>query len=360
MIDVVDYESLYSKDPDTVNKVSELRDQIEAKEAEVVRLREHLERDNEVDMTQFSEELKRLQKAFDIVQKMCAEKIAPIQNEYNERSSKLEAKQKYMESMEEIAKERLDFLQLMNNKIDDTTAKLEDPVVKPVEEVVILPLTKEAAKLETDLANMMRNGQLDAYSEKQLGKLNDEIQRNVKDSEYDEKKQERRIDTAKQDISVRYSKPKPPKITQEWINANKVLNKNTLFLTEINNAIKLYNDEAKKLSSQNRADNDKLSSLRDEFASLQRFLPGDDGIFHDKGSLARAEMTKKEIENDKLNMKLLIAKGKYKVDKNRLESLQEKLKTFPSAIKANQESLQKAKNKRNEIENDLEKSNAIE
>ncbi|OHT16309.1 hypothetical protein TRFO_13324 [Tritrichomonas foetus] len=334
-----------------------MRDQIEAKEAEVVRLREALERDNEVDMSKVPDELKRLQRAFDQVQRICAERIAPIQNEFNKQASKHEAKQQYMDAMEEIAKERFEFLHKMNNKADDTTARLEDPVVKPVEETPIFPLSKEAGQLETELANLHRNSLLDSYSEKQFKKLNDEIQRNMKDAEFEEKKEERRVDTAKKDIAVRCNRPKPPKITQEWIDAQKNLTKNQIFLTEVNNAIKLFNDEAQKLVSQNRIQNDKLSTLRDEFASLQRFLPGEDGAFHDKDSMSRSEMTTKSMENDKLNMKLLVQKGKYKIEKSRLESIQEKLKTFPPTIKASQDSLQKTKNRRKEVEIDVENSN---
>lgn len=358
-IDVIDYDKNFGQDQETINHVTDLRNQIEAKETEVVRLREALERDNEVDMLKIPDELKKLQRAFDQVQKMCAERMAPYKTQFDKSTSLYEGRLSYMDTMEEIAKERSEFVQKMNYKADDTIARLDDPEVKPIDENPIYPLSHEAGQLETEIASLQRNAKLNSFSEKQLKKLNDEIQRNLKDADFDEKKEERRVENAKQDIAVRCSRPKPKtNITQEYIDSQKKLTMDTLFLTEVNNAIKFYNAESQKLSSQNRVQNETLSNLREEFLNLQRYLPGEDGTFADKNEMARTGITTKQIENDQLALKIAIEKGKLKVEKSRLDSLQERLKSFPASIKANQDSLQKLKNKRKEVELDLENSNA--
>ena len=354
-IDVIDYDRTFGQDQETINQVTELRNQIEQKEKDVVSLREALERDTEVDMTKYPEELKKLQAAFDQVQKTCAERIAPYLEELNQITSEYEGRQHYMESMNDIAQERMTFVQRINRKMDEIQAKLDNPDVDSVDEKKLIPKSLEVVQLESEYAALHRKTELDNYTEKHLKKLNDDIERDIKDADFEEKKEERRLNNVKEDISVRTSKPKPkPKVDQEWINSQKKSAMIQFYITEVNNAIQYFSNEERKISSQNDQQRAKLRQLTEDFLTLQRFLPGENGVFTDKDETERSDITGRLIEADKLVLKVKIAKGKLNIETEKLKWIEKKLKKFPDDIKAEQGRLEKEKNRRKEVETDLQ------
>ena len=71
----------------------------------VARLREDLKRNNEISFPETVEKLKKLQSAFDKVQKMCLQKINPVEYEYNNACARLEGKNWLMETYEKESKE---------------------------------------------------------------------------------------------------------------------------------------------------------------------------------------------------------------------------------------------------------------
>ena len=97
-IEKYDYETTI-RDQEAINLVAELRAKIDAKEAEMTRLREALQRDDEVSFPEMLDKLKKLQLAFENVQRMCLNKITPIELEYNRVCAQLEGKNNQITSL---------------------------------------------------------------------------------------------------------------------------------------------------------------------------------------------------------------------------------------------------------------------
>lgn len=356
-IELTDFDTTVARDQAAINQVTEMRDQIERKEAEVARLREQLERDNEVDMSKAPEELKRLQAAFDQVQKICAAKLAPIEEKLRKCQAKCEAKEHYCAQMSAIANERVSALTDLNAQTDRTTAALDDPAVHPIDECGLKPLISEGVKVQSDVGSVQRNASLDGYSEKQMAKLNEDLRRALADAIDLEEKAKRRVATAQKDIEVRCARPKVVTIDDEWVRETKKMNMTSLLLQEANNAIRLFNDEVARIANENRSHNEQVARLREELIALERYIPG--GNNDTSKNDARSEMTIKAANDDFLKQKLMVAKNKLKVARSRLASLQNKLNEQPAVLEDRKRALEQAKGLRVQADDALEETQTV-
>ena len=356
-VELANFETTGARDQEAITQVSEMREQIERKEAEVARLREQLERDNEVDMSKAPEELKRLQAAFDKVQKMCAARLAPVEDELKKYQAKLEGKQRYMQAMSRVAKERVDSVEPLRQLTEKTTMELDDPKVSPIDESPLKPLIVDGVSVQTNVDTHQRTAMLDGYTEKQMEKLNEEVKRALKDATDKEGKEKRRVETARKDIEVRCKKPKVVLIDDEWVDANKQLSLNLLKLQEVNHGIKIFNEEIAKLSAENRDHNTAISQAREQLIDLEKYIPVIGS--KDDGSEARGEMVKMIAENECLKLQVMIAKSKLKVDKSRLTSLEDKLNKQPAVLEEKNKALEKVRALRVQADDVLDQSQVV-
>lgn len=350
-----DFDTTLARDQAALDHVGELRDQIELKEAEIARLREALERETEIDESKAPEELRRLQAAFDRCQRDCHEKLRPVQLELEKVTSKLHGKKRFVEAMTEMAQERRDASKLLTSATDTSAHNLDDPSVAPVDESRLRVIVQEGVKVQTDFDTRRFRSGFDTHSEQQLTKLNEELQRLLTDAIANEERSHRRRDTAERDIEVRCARPKVILIDDDWVSASKMLSHDILILKDINNGIKMFNEEVGRLGSENRAINDKIADLREELISLEKYMPGQ-GM---SGNDPRFEMTRLIVENEILEAKIKVAQGKLKINREELATLRERLEKIPRTVEARKAAVDEAKRNRQQAEEQLDRVQAI-
>jgi hypothetical protein len=170
------FESL-SPSQEAVNVVQELRDRIEQKEAEILRLREALQRDDVIDITQTSAQLKELQITFDRVQKMCADRLDPVESEYNSVIAHLQGCRTYMDTLANACSERRKYLDRLSGYVKSTATDLHDPSVYENSEKSLESEAQRGSLAQFDLDRMKRSHSLELFAEKQLLKLNENLER---------------------------------------------------------------------------------------------------------------------------------------------------------------------------------------
>lgn len=351
-----DFDSTLARDTASINKVVQLRTEIEQREARVAQLREALERENEVEMSEMPNELKRLQAAFENVQQICAQRINPVQDQLNQLVADHGAKEHKVETMTHLAQERNTYFQQLSEKASNIIGDLHDPQTSnETDEKHLYPIVKEATEVITDLNNTEQRISQENYVESTLNKLNEELARYLTYENDEEQKMKRRVETVRKNIEVKCTRPKVNLINEDWVNAKKTLEVNNILLKDVNNTIKLFNHEAEKLASENRAQNENISALREELISLEKFLPDEK---QSKGS-QRSDMTAITTETDTLAAKLKIAQQKQKMEEKILKSLIKMKEKSASQVERKNQELEEAKAERVKCDVELQNSQDI-
>ncbi|KAH0787951.1 hypothetical protein GPJ56_008159 [Histomonas meleagridis] len=347
-VDFVDYNTTNNND-ESLAYVSYLQDQIEMKESEVTRYRESLGRNDETDMSHAPTELKKLQSAFEQVQKECAAKLSPYEDIYHQKDSVFEGKQNYIDTFTKLSQQKLDSLQSLSQKVDEIIASTIDPPVK-INDSQLEPLISNILKIQSDLDSASRSLNLDSYSAGELKNLNDELSKQLKDKLMQKQKSNRRIETLKKDIELKTSNNKPPTIDNEWVSYQQKLQFNTILLRECNSTIKNLNKEIETITKLNLKFNSDISKLREELIELNKFLPNE--------NFSSPIQNFNDASNDyEISIvKLYNSKAKQKVEKTKLYSLQKKLKEIMVKLKEKEKSLEKTKVKQKMAETELEES----
>lgn len=351
--------TLYREDFDTTlpattesrNLVQEMREEIEKKEIELNNLREKLARNDETDITAAQSELFALQGAFERLIKECESKLRPIQKKYSEEQATLEGKNRYCESIKESAKEREDFLKILDKRTCEAFAALENPDVPHVHEKSVLPLSKQSAHLQTEVGSLKRKLVLENHTISEMTKLNEILKRKLKQAQEEEKIAQMNLNSAKQDIEVRAKAPKVQVIDDEWIEAKRDLEYNTIMLNDANRSLNMINDECKRIENLNREYVENIRKLREELIILARYTP-DEGI-SDNGPSARSDLTKQQIDAEMGRVKIEALKAKIKNEQKKLKPIQTKLEEIPPMIEKAQKKLDELMDKRNQVEQDL-------
>jgi chromosome segregation ATPase len=352
-IERVDCETIIT-DQAAMNLVTELRDQIETKESEVARLREALERDSEVDESKTPEELRRLQAAFDRVQRDCALRIDPVQRKLSEIISRLEGKRRWVHLLSELCDERSTAYQKLANAINFTLSEFDDPEVHPDDESCLTPTVKEGLAVQRDYDCLKFQSGFRSHSEQELHKLNRELTDLLRESdELKEKENRRKISNQKQ-IDNRCTRPKVVLIDDSWVDASRTFNHNLLLLQEVKFGIKLFSDEIGKVQLEIQGQHSNIYRLGEELIELQRFVPGE--TEKDKGAETRYEMTKLAAETDAIKVKIRIAEAKYKIDRDKLAELTKQLKRIARDVEALKGQLADTKKRREAADEQLERS----
>jgi chromosome segregation ATPase len=345
-----DFDTTLARDQAALDHVGGLREQIEVKEAEIARLREALERETEIDESKAPEELRRLQAAFDRCQRECHEKLQPVALELHKKTSELRGKQRFLEAMAEIAQERRDASNRLTRATDESTRSLDDPSIVPVDESRFRVIVEEGVKVQTDFDTFHFRSGFDTHSVQQLTKLNEDLQRLLNDAVANEEHSHRRRDTAERDIEVRCARPKVVLIDDDWVSASTRLSHSALVLKELNNGIKMFNDEVGRLGSENRAINDKIAGFREELLSLEKYIP----VQGMMGTDLRFEITGLAMENERLEAKIRVVQAKLKINREQLATLRNRLEKIPSHVETMKAELDATKRNRQQAEEQLQ------
>lgn len=342
------------QEQEALNIVAELRAAIDSKESEVARLREALQRDDEISFPETVEKLKKLQSAFDKVQKMCLQKINPVEYEYNNACARLEGKNWLMETYEKESKERCTAYDRINQDINIVIAKMNDPNPNRADESTLYPLYGQSSAINFDLDRAKKINAFASAKEQKYRSLNESLKRHFADSVDRENKAERRHKTAQKDLEARCKTKKPFQITKEYLQAQKECEKKKLDLEHEKELLKMLKEDAKKLTIKNRNRVEKLHKLTEEFYDLDKYLPNenDSEMLAKEGSL-RAKLAVAEIERDNWQIELFVAKTKLKANQQMLNDIQKKIVDIQNIASKHQQALQLRKKERQEIEETL-------
>ena len=359
-IEKYDYETTI-RDQEAINLVAELRAKIDAKEAEMTRLREALQRDDEVSFPEMLDKLKKLQLAFENVQRMCLNKITPIELEYNRVCAQLEGKNNQITSLGKEAGERIQSIDRINKQACDAIAKLDDPKVNFVNEEPLYPIYGNLLLANFDLDCCKRSIAFTAAKETKYTSLNDSLKRLFDDAIDREKKAERKHNTAQKDLDVRGNKNKKTvQITKEYLAAQKLYEKNLIKLENQKGQIKFLKENVKNLTNENRNRVEILHNLTEEFYKLEKYLPNEEnhGMLSKDDSL-RAKLAVAEINRDNSQVEALIAKNKLKFNQQLLSEIQKKLVDIQNILEKHKQALQQRKNGRKLAEENLKKAHEL-
>ena len=344
-----DYDTTLPTTQEARDVVKEMRQEIEAKEVQLNKLRELLARQDETDISAAQAELNRLQGAFEIVSKECAAKLQPVQDEYNKQLASLEGRKKFCESLEQTAVERKKYLEALKEKTNTTMFNLEDPKVPEVNEKVLYPSIKTFAGLQSEVGTLKRTATLEKYTQSEMNKLNETLKRALKLAIEEQKMAELNLNSAKQDITVRRTAPKIPPVDDEWCEAKKNLELNQILLQDHNESLTRLNNEAKRIEDNNRNLVEESRKLREELIILNRYLPENDT----SNASTRAELSKQQTEIDTGKIRIEQLNAKIKTEKGRLKPLTSKLEELPPKIESEKKKLESLQKKRQQVEEDL-------
>lgn len=345
-----DYDTTLPTTQEAREIVKTMRQEIEAKEAQLNKLREMLARQDETDITQAQAELNRLQAAFAKVAAECESKLRPVQDAFNKELSVLEGKKQFCESYGDSAKERRDYLEKLKQKTGTTVFNMTDPKVTIVTEKPVLPSINTLTQLQTDVGVLKRTLTLEKYSHGEMSKLNEQLKRILKSATEEDKMANMNYNSSKQDIDVRLKAPKVQVIDDDWIEAKKQLDLNQFLLNETNTALSRINEEAKKIEIQNRGIVEDSRKLREELIILNRYMPNSDT---GNGSGSRGDLTKDQIEIDADKARIEVLNAKIKTEKGRLKPLKNKLEELPPKIQSEQKKLESLQAKNTQVEEEL-------
>ena len=330
--------------------VKEMRQEIEAKEVQLNKLREMLARQDETDITQAQAELNRLQGAFEIVSKECAEKLRPVQNAYNQQLAVLEGKKQFCQSLETTATERKKYLEALKEKTNTTMFNLEDPKVPDVSEKSLYPAIKTFAGLQSEVGSLKRNATLEKYTQSEMNKLNDALKRILKQATEEQKMAELNLNSAKEGMAVIRVAPKvEPVVDDDWIEAKRKFEFNQILLAEHTQSLARLNEQARKIEQSNRELVEESRKIREELIILNRYMPENDST----QANTRNELSREQIEIDTGKARIEQLNAKIKTEKGRLKPLTSKLEELPPRIESEKKKLESLQKKRQQVEEDL-------
>jgi chromosome segregation ATPase len=332
-------------------KVTDLQRQIEAKEAELLRMKEALARNDTTCTSAAQIELNRLQAAFDQVSKLSDAKLQPVVANVQKTQARLESRKFRMKMFHRAAKERDRSLKYMQQRIDQITADLESPEVPESDESAILALILENQKAQNEFQCTHRTKQLRTYTEKTFGHINEILTKQLNELRDLETRAIRRAESVRQETEIRVNRPTLV-IDDDWVLARHTMDKLRIMLEDAKRSVKFLNDTAEQLANSNRRVHDELGVTKDELARLRKFMPNATHVDPSKKNdgVSRGDLTSIEIHRDAGEMVLVVARIKTQALKSSLETLRTKVNEMPEAERESEEQLEQAKIERENAE----------
>lgn len=351
----MDFESTMENVANGREQIQDLRDKIEERESEVARLRCLLNTRDAEDTTPAIEELKRLQAAFDRSEAICEEKIDPIRKELSAVQAAYQSRQYLLQAMEDISRERQEFVEKVRSKTDTTFSQTVTPSYKPIDESQLLPILNEALNIKSDIDSAERSALFNNYKKRHLTKLNEQLARNLEEAIDNENKAQRKSETTKQNLEFKLSKPKTPVMDDKWFNAQAEYQRNLYRLKEANTRAKMLVEENNKLTTEYHQLVENVSKTREDLIALEKYIPkaGESSI-KGNGATERSALTAMQIESDKLQAKIFVLKYQIAILQKIFENHQKQVSSFPSKLQTSDENLKKAKEIRKQVDADLD------
>jgi hypothetical protein len=349
------FESTIPENQEAINLVGELRSAIEEKEAEIYRLREALQRDDFVDLTKIPGKLRDLQTAFDQIQKICADRIRPVEFQFHDILSVLAGRQFYMKTMTDAVSERAAFARALERCIEGTTADLHDPMVHEVWESCVRDFYQSDGVIESDIDRFRRAISIDKFAEKQLLKMNELLQRQFSDAEMREQKSHRKMLTARKDLDVRCSIKSKQTLDENYFRLRKNMEKLTLDVNREKNYNAMLRRDTNDITDSNRSLVEEIAQMTEEYIQLQMNLPDETNERVSKPDSLRNHLQIAEVERDTLQLQVLVAKSKLKIHQQKLSAVEEKLAQAPDILAESEEQLQNVQAQREAAERALVK-----
>jgi hypothetical protein len=332
-------------------KVTDLQRQIEAKEAELLRMKEALARNDATCTSAAQIELNRLQAAFDQVSKLADAKLQPVVANMQKTQARLESRKFRMKMFHRAAKERDHSLKYIQQRVNQITADLESPEVPETDESPIHALIQENQKAQNEFQRTHRAKQLRTYTGKTFEHINEILGKQLAELRDLETRAIRRAESVRQETELRVNRPQQV-IDDDWVLARHTMDKLRIMLEDAKRSVKFLNDTAEQLANSNRRVHDELGVAKDELARLRKFQPTATHCEPSKKTdgVSRGDLTVLEIHRDAEEVVLMTARIKTQALKSSLEKLRAKVNEMPELEKEHEEQLEQAKIERENAE----------
>ena len=340
-------------------KILELQKQIEMKEAELLRMKETLARNDTTDMTAAQIELNRLQAAFEKASKMADSKLDPVTQKLQETQAEYESKKFRMKMFHQAAKERDNSLKLMQKRIDAITAELDSPEQYPVDESQLRTLLNESQRLQHEIECTHRVRQLNSFKGKAFQQINDVLTKAFDEQKKKEAASTKKNESVRQATEVKASRQKVV-IDDDWVIARHTMDKLRIMLEDAKRSIRFLTETAEQLSNSNKRVTDDIAVASDELRVLAKYLPGAKHTEQKKtDGVSRTDLTSMEIRKECDEVKLSTDRMKTQAVKSSLETLRTKMVEMPPVVKTHQQNVDQARIERENAENALRQAHEL-
>jgi chromosome segregation ATPase len=358
MVESRTIESVVDNNEEAINLVNELRQRIDAKESEIAHLREIMQQSEILDIDEASKQLSKLQSSFDQVRKLCADRLRPVELEFNKSVASVAGRRSFIEAVNASCAERRAFSDKLAEFLSKTTSELRDVQVRPITEAKISAFLQDLYLLQTDVEKLKRETSLGSFAEKSLFRLNEALQRQFADAQEREQKAERRARTARKDLEVRCETKKYQPLNEEYLAELKESEKLALDLQRAKKCAQLLRDDVIALTTENRNLVDATARRAEELIDLEKYLPDASGSVLSREGQLRNLLCAAEIERDGLQVTQFVIRNKCKMAQQRLQTIQSKLEELPEGLKKRQNDLAQCGERRDRGQEELEGNQA--
>jgi chromosome segregation ATPase len=342
---------------DARSKVADLQRQIEAKETELLRMKETLARNDSTDISAAQVELNRLQSAFDQVSKIADSKLQPVIARFQQAQSRYESRTFRMKMFHQAAKERDLSLKSMQQRVDAITADLDTPPVMENDSLDLQQLLRDNQQLQNDYQSLHRHRQFGCYTQRTFEHINDALQRQLSDAANLEQRATRKLDSVRQETELRVTRPQQV-IDDDWVLTRHTMDKLRIMLEDAKRSVKFLNETAEQLANSNRRVSEELAATNEELGRLRKYLPGaphEDPAKKTEG-VARADYATLEIQRDYGEIFLGSARTKTQALKSSLDTIRSKISEMQDVANEKERELEQAKIERENAEKAVEKA----
>ena len=340
-------------------KILDLQKQIESKEAELLRMKEMLARNDTTDMTAAQIELNRLQAAFEKASKLADSKLEPVTQKLQETQAEYESRKYRMKMFHHAAKERDQSLRLMQKRIDAITAELDAPEQYPVDESSLRSLLNESQRLQHEIECVHRVKQLNAFKRKAFQQINDVLGKALDEQKKKESVSVKKNESVRQATEVKASRAQVV-IDDDWVIARHTMDKLRIMLEDAKRSIRFLTETAEQLSNSNKRVTEDISDASDELRVLAKYLPGAKHTDQKKtDGVSRTDLTTMELQKEFNELKLNTGRMKTQAIKSSLDTLRAKMNEMPPVVKTHQQNLDQARIERENAENALRQAHEL-
>jgi hypothetical protein len=340
--------------------VADLQRQVELKEAEVLRMKEMLARNDATDITAAQIELNRLQAAFDHCSKQSDSKLEPVTQKFQQTHAQYESKKYRMKTFHTASKERDSSVRSMQSRIDVVTSELDAPDDSAVDTTAVTSLLQESQRLQSEIESIHRTKQWSSYAEKTCHHVNEVLSRTLREASDLEARAARHADLTRQETAMRANRPLQT-IDDEWVLARHTMDKLRLMLEDARRSTKFLNDTADQLANSNRRVQEDVKTAEQELVELKRFtkIAATEDVMKKSDVAGRIDVSVAEMQRDFGEVLLNLARLKTQAVRGSLETLRAKAEELPELVQGHEEDAGQVRIEREIAENSVKKAQLL-